>query len=259
MRQEGFDFSKLREELSTEAYDGLLAEWGRFRSLLAARGNNALQAGRQWAGMVEAYGSQVMTELLRIVRTPSQWQVRSLLDAWEFFRDQALSENQLAVLDSVVYKKMDRRARHYAFQKVLDGASAEEIDDLVDALFPSRPPGTPEPTVTEADVRASYVAQLRQEGWKVVDNEQPTRDTGAADIVARKDDEILLVECKVILDRASAIEALGQLFVYAHTYQTRLWHIAFWESQDSAAPIMRVCAPDVDFVRVIREREARGA
>ncbi len=254
--QQGFDFSGLKEQLGP-SYDGFVVEWLEVQKLLAGRGRAIVPAGRILAGMVERYGEQLVKAAVQLSKAPGWYRAQALIMAFEWLRDVELTDAQAAVLDAICYvKKLGRAQRQQALQWMREGRSAQEIDDLLEALKPiSPPPGTgPLPTVTEDDVRRAYAEALVRDGW-TVRTEQPTDDGGAVDIVAEQDEDTLIVECKVDLTRATCIEALGQLTVYSQTYRNCEWRIAYWRKDDSAGPVESVCGSVCRFERAsIAER-----
>ena len=247
--QYGFDFSGLKAQLGP-TYDAFVSEWLAFQKLLAGRGHAIVPAGRILAGLVERYGEPLVKQAVQLSKAPGWQRAHALILAFEWLRDTPLSDAQAAVLDSIVYGRMSRAMRQQALQWMKDGRSAQEIDDLIDALKPTPGAGTPPPpAVTENDVRLAYAASLGHEGWKVR-TEQRTEDGGSVDIVATRGEDLLIVECKVDLNRASCIEALGQLTVYSQTFRNAEWRVAFWREEDSAGPVESVCKTMCQFHKV---------
>lgn len=234
--QQGFDFTGFREQLGA-GFDKFVDEWQQLQLLLAGRGRAILPAGRILTAMLERYREEVVWQMIRQNKAPTVTRARNLMSAWAFFGDKALSDTQAAVLDELIDKRMRDNVRHYAFGQVLNDKSAQEILDVVDAMRP--PPRTPEATITEAEVRDAYAALLQADGWHTR-LEQATLDGGAVDIVAEKPGELLICECKVALDRATAYDALGQLTVYSHTYRGAAWHVAYWKLEASAEKLVEV-------------------
>lgn len=255
--QTSFDFTGLREKLGA-GFDAFVAQWMELQQVLAGRGHGALKAGRILAAMMAAYGKEFVRDvIIERAKAPTWNQSMALIDAYDFFRDTELSDEQAAVLDSVVYRRMRRDLRIKAFGWIKAGKSAQEIDDLVE-VFGGGGVGPNNPTTpSEADLREAYARQLEAEGYDIV-REEPTNDTGAADIVARKGNEIKLVECKVTLDRETAIYAMGQLLLYSRTYaDTRSWDIAFWNEERSGRPVMDETADMIRWRKVelqVKER-----
>lgn len=252
--QQGFDFSGLKQQLGP-TYEAFVSEWMAFQKLLAGRGHAIVPAGRILAGLVERYGEPLVKQAVQLSKAPGWQRAHALILAFEWLRDTPLSDTQAAVLDSIVYGRMSRAARQQALQWMKDGRSAQEIDDLLDALKPAGGTQPPPPTMTEDDVRRAYAASLASEGWKVR-TEQPTEDGGAVDIVATMGDDLLIAECKVDLTRASCIEALGQLTVYSQTFRNAQWRVAFWREEESAGPVEGVCRTMCQFHKVAMAQQA---
>ena len=239
--QTAFDFSGLKQQLGP-TYDAFCEEWLSLHKLLAGRGHAIIPAGRIISGMVERYGEQLVRQAVQLSKAPGWSRAQALLMAYEWLRDMTLTDDQAAVLDSIIYTRMSKAVRQQALQWMKDGRSTQEIDDLLDSVR-SLPfeKTAPAPTVTEDDVRRHYCRMLEREGWKT-DTEQPTDDGGAVDIVAHKGNDMLIVECKVDLTRTSAIEALGQLTLYSQTYFGARWQIGYWNLESSAEAVVKACA-----------------
>jgi Holliday junction resolvase-like predicted endonuclease len=247
--QTGLDFTGLKQELG-DGYDAFVVRWMELQRLLAGRGRGIVAAGELLTSMQAAYGREMMHKIIASARAPTQAQATALIEAYEWFRDITLTDLQAAVLDSICYRRMRRDMRQRAFKWVEENKSAQEIEDLLDALAPvgpGKPP--PPPTTTEDDVRKACARDLEAQGWRV-DMEQPTSDGGACDIVARRADELLIVECKVDLTRDSAIFAVGQLDVYSETYRTKNWLIAYWRRETSAEAVTKVLGKRIEFKKV---------
>lgn len=249
--QQGFDFTGLRAELG-ERYEGFVQQWTELQRLLGGRGRHALEAGRMLVSFEAAYGSDWLQKVLALSKAPGVQRAKMLMTAYQVLHDADLSDAQLAVLDTIVYARMKQEARIRALRMILEGKSTQEIDDFIDATRP--PPGgqePPQPKVTEEDVRLSYVEFLRKEGWKIESAEGKTADDGRVDILASlPGQQPIMVECKVTLDRAHAIEALGQLTLYSQTFRGRKWHIAYWESEKNVQPIIEACQSICTFAKV---------
>lgn len=247
--QTGFDFTGLKHELGS-GYDAFLTQWLELQQLLAGRGRAIPLAGKVLSSMVSSYGRETMQKVIAAAKAPTARQAAALIDAYEWFREIELTDEQAAVLDSIVYRSMRRDLRQRAFKWVQENKSAQEIEDLLETLAPVGPGrASPPPQVTEDDVRLACARQLEADGWRV-DMEQPTTDGGACDIVARRGSDVLLVECKVDLDRKEAIYAVGQLDVYSETYQTKNWRIAYWKRDATADAIAKVLERRIQFQKV---------
>lgn len=254
--QTGFDFTGLKEQLG-DGFAAFVDQWQRLQQTLAARGRGIIDAGRILTAMTAAYGAEFMARCLEWCHAPTVRQATALKDAYEFFGDAPLSDDEAAVLDSLCYRRMRRDLRLQAFRWIRDGKTAQMIEDLLDSI-PAGPPRAPDPVVTEDDVRRWYGAVLEQAGW-TVRMEQPTKDGGAVDIVARRGDKLMIAECKVTLDRAKAIEALGQLVVYSQSFPTTIWHVAYFNHDDRGDAVAKVCHGKVKFHKVTRSAHAEVA
>lgn len=248
--QIGFDLTGLRDELGS-GYEEFVRRWKELQMLLSGRGRAALEAGRMLVSFEASYGEEWLRKVLALSKAPGIQRAKALMTAYEFLKDAELTDEQLAVLDSIVYTRMQQARRFEALRMLLNGASTQTIDDYIDATRPPPSPGNPPtPKVTEEDVRVSYIEELRAGGWHIESAEGKTADDGRVDILARKGNHQIIVECKLTLDRAHAIEALGQLTLYSQTYKSRKWHVAFWQLDDNASPIVSACSDICHFVKV---------
>ena len=249
--QTGFDFTGLRGELG-ERYDEFVQQWAELQRVLSSRGRGALEAGRMLVSFEAAYGSEWLWKVLALSKAPGIPRAKMLMNAHHILRDTELTDAQLAVLDSIIYTRMQQERRLQALQMLVAGRATQEIDDFIDATRP--PPGPaipPQPKVTEEDVRLHYASELRRRGYLIESAESKTSDGGRVDILAGKTGRRpIIVECKAILDRARLIEALGQLTLYSQTYTGRDWQIAYWQLDDSAVPIVEACKNICRFVKV---------
>lgn len=249
-QQSGFDFTGMRAELGTQ-YESFVQAWADFHAHLAARGHHILPAGRKLAAMIERFGMPFVKQAATLSRAPGWRRCQSLVLAYEWLGDVELPDHMAAVLDSVVYTNMTREQRQKALQMMRSGATAQQIDDFLDA---TRAPGVENAkaaSITHNEVQDWYARTLEDAGWNVRKN-QPTEDGGEADLVATKDDQLLLVECKVDLTRDVCIEALGQLTLYGQTFRGARRRVAYWHAQDAAQSIMEVCRDTVLFDKVAR-------
>jgi hypothetical protein len=237
--QTGFDFTGMREQLG-DGYDAFVREWAAMQATLAGRGKAMPKAGRILSSMVSSYGIQFVKKCCQNAKAPSWTRAQILMEIYEWLGDFEMSDEQAAVLDSVIGRRLGRELRLKVLQWMKEGMSAQDIEDLLESLPPG-PDKQPVPHApTEDEIRQWFAEQLKNEGWDVR-LEQPTKDNGAVDIVATRDGELRIVECKVDLDRKTAYYAIGQLSVYARTFKTKDWWIAYWRMDETAAPIIKEC------------------
>ena len=247
MQQGGFDFSGMRDDLGAQ-YEDFCNRWNELQEMLSARGHQIVPMGRILAGMVERYGIDHVRQACTLSKAPGWRRANTLMQCYEWLQGFEMTDAQAAVLDSIVDRKMSRQLRQKCLEMMKRGSSVESIEDFIDTVEPTPRPAPP-PTVTEAEVRDAYLRSLRDQGWHARP-EQETEDGGKVDIVATRDGETVIVECKVDLTRSSAYDAIGQLTVYSRTFNTRNWHLAYWHDEESSEGIQRVCGSDIRFVRV---------
>lgn len=248
--QTGFDFTGMREQLG-DGYDTFMRRWMEMQQMLSGRGKAIPIAGRMLSSMVAAYGVHFVKKCCQSAKAPSWRRAQALMEVYEWLGDMELSDDQAAALDSVFGRNLNRDQRAKVVEWIKDGKSAQDIDDLLE-MIPAGPSSPPPPTVTEDDVRKWYAEMLEAAGWDVR-MEQPTRDGGAVDIVATKDGKTKIVECKVDLDRKTAYFALGQLAVYAQSFATRDWTIAYWKREPDTEAIVDACRGMCAFAKAIRK------
>lgn len=253
--QMGFDLTGMREQFGS-GYDQFVAEWMQLQQLLAGRGKAIAKAGRILRSMVEAYGAPTVKRICQLGKSPSWQRAQMLMEVYDWLGDVELTDEQAAVLDSVFGQRLRRDLRARVVQWVKEGKSAQDIDDLLEVIEPTGPRGpTVPPPPTEAEIRQRFAEQLQDEGWDVR-LEQETNDHGAVDIVATRNGERRIVECKVDLDRKTAYYAIGQLAVYSRTYSTRDWWIVYWRRDDLAEPIISACKGLIGFQQVVMRATA---
>jgi hypothetical protein len=248
--QTGFDFTGMREQHG-DGYDGFMRRWMEMQQMLSGRGRAIPIAGKLLSSMVAAYGVQFVKKCCQTAKAPSWRRAQALMEVYEWLGDSPLDDDQAAALDSVFGRNLNRDQRAKVIEWIKEGRSAQDIDDLLE-MIPPAPGSAPAPTVTEDDVRKWFAQMLEGGGW-VVRMEQPTRDGGAVDIVATKDGKTKIVECKVDLDRKTAYFALGQLAVYAQSFSTRDWHVAYWHRESDVDPIVEACRGLCNFTKAVRE------
>jgi Holliday junction resolvase-like predicted endonuclease len=248
--QPSFDFTGLREQLG-ESYDSFIEQWKNLQAVLAGRGKALPKAGRILASMRESYGPQFLKKCCQFWKAPSWRRAQMMIEVYEWFGDREMTDETAAVLDSIFGPPLRRELRLKAYQWIRDGKTAQDIDDLLESV--GTPPGSdpPQQAPTEDEIRKWHAAQLEADGWEVR-LEQPTRDGGAVDIVATRDGEMMIVECKTDLDRKTAYYAIGQLAVYAQTFRTKNWRIGFWREDKSAEKVCEICRGMVTMVHVGR-------
>jgi hypothetical protein len=250
--QTSFDFTGLTEQLGADGVRRLSEQWMELQSMLAARGRAIPKCGKLLTAMSATFGEPLLRTIVKNVKAPTWRQAQAMMMAWEFFGEQDLSDDEAAVLDAICYANMRRDFRMFAFRKVKEGMSAQEIMDLVDSIGPGPSPTPPGPQVTEDDIKRQYARLLAERGYDV-HTEQPTRDGGRVDIVATLGDETIIAECKVQLDRETITYAIGQLEVYSHTYGGAALHVAYLSGQmdPQAEKVARVCADKITTKHVI--------
>lgn len=256
--QHGFDFTGLRDELGGR-YEQFVQQWTELQALLSGRGRAALDAGRILVSFQSSYGAEWLAKVLSMTKAPGIARAKMLMTAYEYLREIELTDEQLAVLDSIIYTRMQQARRMQALQMLVNGRSAQEIDDFIDATRPPPGPDSTVPRRTEEQVRLDYVEQLRAEGWHIESAEGKTADGGRVDILACKEGtRPIIVECKAYLDRAHTVEALGQLTIYSQTYRDREWVIAYDGREDEIDPIIKACAAICRFAKVTRSVAAEA-
>ena len=250
--QYGFDFSGLKDELGSN-FDAFVQRWEELGKLSEQRAHNALKMGRILRGLCDNFGAEWVQRVLKNSKAPSWRAAQRLMLAFDWLGDLQLTPAQLLVLDEIIYSRCKKDEFAHVVKWLKEGKSADEIDALLTMLKP--PSGgdiDPPASITEEDVRLAYVRMLQDEGWIIETGaEARTADNGRVDILAKHPDgEMLLVECKLHVDRGHAIEALGQLTLYSQTFRNRIWHIAYWSRDELGDSIMSATAGIVQWRKV---------